>query len=312
MEMRHLKTFTEVVKQGGFGKAAKSQNLAQSTITLQIQELERVLGITLFERNGRSVKLTELGSLCFEKADSLLAQANELRQSMRELASAEKGRVTIGVIEPTAGIRMPGIIAQFCENWPRVETTISSGNSRHMSGRVLSGEFDFAICAQSLVHGDLSFEKLFDERMCLFMADNHPLMDRPYIETKDLVKYRLLLAERTCPYRELFEIELTEMTGQQPVIVEIGSFEGLRQAAELGLGVAMLPEILCQENPGQGAIRHARDMSINVPIGLIRKSENRELRVEVQALLHKVKAELTAPDNLVSLSELSALRAQAR
>ena len=91
MEMRHLKTFTEVVKQSGFGKAAKSQNLAQSTITLQIQELERVLGITLFERKGRSVKLTELGRLCFEKADSLLAQANELRQSMRELASAESG-----------------------------------------------------------------------------------------------------------------------------------------------------------------------------------------------------------------------------
>ena len=120
MEMRHLKTFTEVVKQGGFGKAAKAQNLAQSTITLQIQELERVLGIVLFERNGRIVKLTELGRLCFEKADNLLAQANELRQSMRELASAEKGRVTVGVIEPTAGIRMPAIIAQFCENWPRV------------------------------------------------------------------------------------------------------------------------------------------------------------------------------------------------
>ena len=194
----------------------------------------------------------------------------------------------------------------------QVETTISSGNSRHMSGRVLSGEFDFAICAQSLVHGDLNFEKLFDERMCLFMAENHPLANRSYINAKDLVKYRLLLAERTCPYRELFEIELTELTGQQPVIVEIGSFEGLRKSAELGLGVAMLPEILCQENLGQGAIRHARDMSINMPIGLIRKSASSKLRVEVQAFLHKVKAELAAPDNLVNLSELSALRTRVR
>ena len=312
MEMRHLKTFTEVVKQGGFGKAAKSQNLAQSTITLQIQELERVLGITLFERNGRTVKLTELGRLCFEKADNLLAQANELRQSMRELASAEKGRVTIGVIEPTAGMRMPGIIAQFCENWPRVETTISSGNSRQMSGRVLSGEFDFAICAQTLIHEDLSFEKLFVEKMCLFMAESHPLVDRSYIEAKDLAKYRLLLAERTCPYRQLFEIELAEITEQQPIIVEIGSFEGLRQAAEFGLGVAMLPEILCQEYPGQGAIRHARDMSIDMPIGLMRKPGSSELRVEVQALLHKVKAELTAPDNLINLSELNSLRRRAQ
>ncbi len=148
--------------------------------------------------------------------------------------------------------------------------------------------------------------------MCLFMAENHPLMDRASIEAKDLVKYRLLLAERSCPYRELFELELTAITGQQPVIVEIGSFEGLRQTAELGLGVAVLPEILCQDNPGQGAIRHARDMAINMPIGLMRKPGNRKLRVEVQALLHKVKAELTVPSNLINLSELSSLRRGAR
>lgn len=300
MEIRHLKTFTEVVKQGGFGKAANSLNLAQSTITLQVQELERVLGVTLFERNGRIVKLTELGRICFEKADSLLDQASELRRSMRELASVDTGRVAIGVIEPTAGLRMPGITTQFCKNWPRVETRISSGGSLQMGQRVLAGEFDFAISALPSMRGALRFDKLFEERMCLFMAKGHPLADRIHIDPDGLVEHRLLLSERSCPYRLLIEMELTRKTGKDPIVTEIGSFEGLRKSAEEGLGIAIIPEILCQESPGQGVIRHLRGMDINIPIGVIRNRENVALRDEVQALLHMVKVELTAPDKLLT------------
>jgi DNA-binding transcriptional LysR family regulator len=304
MEMRHLRTFTEVVRQGSFWRAAEELNLAQSTITLQVQQLERVLGVSLFERNGKRVTLTDLGQVFFEKADDLLAQASELRQSMRELASLETGRVCIGALEPTAGLRLPSIIARFCDQWPRVEATFRIGSSAQMSEDVSSGELDFAICALPSLRAGLKFDVLFIERMGLMVSKNHPLAERAIIDATELAKHRLLLPERTCPYREQIESELLRITGQRPMIVEIGSLDALLRTAQHGAGVAVLPDILCQEQNNEMVVRPIHGIDIDMHIGILRPSGKAKLRIEVQTLMHMIKTDLAVPDELQTPDKL--------
>lgn len=310
MELRHLETFVEIVRQGSFWQAAETLGLAQSTVTLQIQQLERVIHVKLFERHGKRVSLTDLGRGFYEQAEELLTQSYALKTSMRDLASSESGRVRVGAIEPTAGVRLPMIMAQFCKQWPRVELTLSIGNSGTISDRVTNGDVDFGICALPQVRNGLRFDPLFTERMVLLFADQHPLNQLPRISAQDIVEHRLLLPERTCPYRNMIEATLQGETKEELHITEIGSLDALCRTAAHGIGVGIVPEILTDSFAAGTVARQIDDTEINMTIGIVQKSMDTKSDAAVQALLHMVKSELHEP-NVAELAKKELLVAAA-
>src|SRR5260370_38108373 len=107
MELRHIYTFQAIVKEGSFLKAAETLMYAQSTITLHIQQLEAELGVKLFMRQGKKVQLTEAGRSLQEQADSLVARAMSLQQTMFNLVAGEAGRGPRGVVRRSARLALP-------------------------------------------------------------------------------------------------------------------------------------------------------------------------------------------------------------
>lgn len=293
MELRHIYTFQAIVKEGSFLKASEKLMYAQSTITLHIQQLEAELGVKLFIRQGKKVQLTEAGRSLQEQADSLVARAMALQQTMFDLVAGEAGHVRVGVIEPTASLRLPQILAPFCQERPRIRLTIEVGNTAIISQRVASGALDLGICSLPEANLGLDFEPLFVEQLALLLPEQHPLVKKPTIEVRDLARERLLLTERECPYRELVEKEL-QKRGKNPYSgLEIGgSMEMVKRSVQNGLGIALLPRAAVIPQPAQTVLREIDGVELNLPIGLVLLAEEISPSRALEALLILLHKEL--------------------
>lgn len=293
MELRHIYTFQAIVKEGSFLKAAEKLMYAQSTITLHIQQLEAELGVKLFIRQGKKVQLTEAGRSLQEQADSLVARAMALQQTMFDLIAGEAGHVRIGVIEPTASLRLPQILAPFCQERPRIRLTIEVGNTRAISQRVASGALDLGICSLPEAHLGLDFEPLFVEQLALLLPAAHPLAAEPTIGLQQLAKQRLLLTERDCPYRQVVERALQER-GRNPYSgMEIASsLEMLIRSVQSGLGMAILPRVAATPLPESTVLREIEGIELSLPIGLVLLSEEISPSRALEALLIRLHTEL--------------------
>jgi LysR family transcriptional regulator, regulator of the ytmI operon len=306
MELRHIYTFQAIVKEGSFLKAAEKLMYAQSTITLHIQQLEAELGVKLFIRQGKKVQLTEAGRSLQEQADSLVARAMSLQQTMFDLVAGEAGHVRIGVIEPTASLRLPQLLTPFCQERPRIRLTIEVGNTKTISQRVASGALDIGICSPPAAHLGLDFEPLFVEQLALLLPEQHPLASAETVRVQDLAKQRLLLSEEDCPYRETIENALLKRRINPYSGLEIGSLETIKRTVQSGMGLAIIPQSSATPPPARTLLRAIDGLKLSLPIGLVLLADEISPSRALEALLillHKELREEIAP--LPSIAESS-------
>ena len=145
MELRFLETFATVLDAGTFLAAARTLRCSQSTVTLHIQELERELGLQLFSREGRRVRLTPAGeslrALSQRVRDSVLA----LRRGAEELRDGGAGEVALGAVEPAASTRISPVLASFSQARPRLRLRLEVSGTATLSRRVADGQLAFAV-----------------------------------------------------------------------------------------------------------------------------------------------------------------------
>lgn len=292
MELRHIYTFQAIVKEGSFLKAAEKLMYAQSTITLHIQQLEAELGVKLFIRQGKKVQLTEAGRSLQEQADSLVARAMSLQQTMFNLVAGEAGHVRIGVIEPSASLRLPQLLAPFCQERPHIRLTIEVGNTRTISQRVASGALDLGICSPPAAHLGLDFEPLFVEHLALLLPEHHPLASTESIRVQDLAKQRLLLSEEDCSYREIIESVLLKRRVNPYSGLEIGSLDMLKHAVQSDMGLALLPRAAATPPPARTLLREIEGLELSLPIGLVLLADEISPSRALEALLILLHKEL--------------------
>src|SRR5687768_6683453 len=235
MELRHLQTFHAAVRHGSFVRAAESLQYAQSTITLQVQQLEHSLGVKLFERDGRRLRLTEAGRLLHDRTERLLEGVTSLRETMASLATGESGYVRFGAIEPSASRRLAPLLVEFSAERPNVRLSIEVSGTATVSERVASGELDAGLCSPPSSRLGLAFEPLFVEPMALLLPSGDPLTTAPEVTLETLRDLRLLLPDAGCAYRELIERSLGEHGCAPRVQFEISSMGMLARAVQSGL-----------------------------------------------------------------------------
>lgn len=146
-----------------------------------------------------------------EQADAVLARTAGLEQAMAELSGGESGHLRVGSIEPTASQRLPGTLARYCRDHPRVRLTVEVGGAETIASGVASGELDVGVCSPPHAHEDVSFEPLFVEAMALLVPEGHPLAEVDAVGANELAKHNLMLSERSCAYRQEIERVLLKL-----------------------------------------------------------------------------------------------------
>lgn len=283
MDFRHLQTFKAIVDEGSFAGAAERLQYAQSTVTLQVQQLETELGVELFDRQKKKIQLTGAGRNLLTHANHVINQMEALQQSMRELLSGETGHIRLGIIEPLASLRLPQVLLTFCEAYPKIHLTIEAHGTGIISQKVADGELDLGLTATPRPGLNLIFEPLFVEPMALMLPVQHPLNQQEIIQLSDLTPYRLLLTSSTCAYRQLIERTLIEQGATKIYSgLEIGSVEALKRSVQRGLGVAIVPAMVANPLPENTVLRSFANLDLQVSIGLVQKPDF----IESRALQH--------------------------
>ncbi|MGC5327742.1 LysR family transcriptional regulator [Brevibacillus sp. SYSU BS000544] len=291
MDLKTLKTFQMIVKYGSFNRAAQEMNYVQSTVTMQIQKLESELGVQLLVR-GKEISLTEAGRLFYDQSLQIVKNMEQLQTSLLDLKSGEAGHIRIGVTEPTASYRLPGILSKFISMYPNIRISVEISNTPVLSKRIIKGEIDFALSTAPGLGSDLYFESLFQEEFIALLPENHPLAKKELIVPEDLLGYRLLVTSVTCPYRRKLEMVLQEKGIVTLDTMEIGSMTALKYFVESGLGIALIPKIMMEPEMKGTTVRIISGSLIHMTFGILCKESDYPFQLASQKLYNYLKKEL--------------------
>jgi DNA-binding transcriptional LysR family regulator len=271
MDLRHLQTFKTIAEEGSFVQAAERLQYAQSTITLQIQQLEEELGIELFDRKKRKIQLTAAGQMLLIHAHHVLNQLKQMQQDLSDLSAGESGTLRVGIIEPVARLYLTDVLRTFRARYPRIRLTIEVLSTIRTHEQIAADQLDLGISTPPPASAGLTFEPLLTEEMVLLLPCDHPLQKRADIALSDLCDECLLLTHPPCAYRSAIEQAFMARGLPLAVSVEIGSLEIIKQAVQQRLGVALLPQIATRHIPHDTAVRMIGDWNLHLSFGLITK-----------------------------------------
>ena len=243
MELRQLKTFKAVADHLSFHKAADAINYAQSTVSAQIMALEEDFGIPLFERLGRSIKLTEAGENFYQYACKMLELAEAARVDLIEGARLA-GSLTIRVPESFCVHHLSRVVIEFHNRMPNVKMRFITCAQEGLMRDLRKGVTDLAfLLAESIQSKDLAVEILGTEQLVFVSAPNHPLVRFNKFEIDMLTEHTLLLSRVDCSYRRILEQILQDSKCEPKMVIEFNSVAAIIACVASGLGVTLIPEI---------------------------------------------------------------------
>jgi DNA-binding transcriptional LysR family regulator len=256
MELRQLAYLVAVAEEGGFTRAAEKLHVAQPGISAQIRQLERELGQPLFDRAGRTVRLTAAGAAVLPHARAALAAVTGARLAVEELTGLLRGHVAVGTVTSLgADTDLPGLLAGFHDAHPGVEITLAEDTSDQLLAGLLDGRYDLALAglAGSAPAG-IDTLTFVDAELVAAVAPGDPLARRKSVPLAELEGLPLILLPHGTGLRAAVEDGCAAAGFRPRVAFEAGNPEVLAALAERGLGVALLPAALAASRPALRAI----------------------------------------------------------
>ncbi len=192
MELRQLAYFVAVADEGGFARAAEALHVGQPAVSQQLRRLERELGVVLFDRTTRRVRLTAEGDRLLPEARAVLAAAERTRRLAAELAGA--GSLRLGT-SPAPGRRLPALLAALAERAPELRVRLSTVKLADRLASVRSGVLDAALVRDVADPPDLELLALWTEPVVVALPAGHPLAAHETVRLSDLGELPVRLAD---------------------------------------------------------------------------------------------------------------------
>lgn len=276
MELRNISTFLRVAELRSFSRAAEQLGYSQSAVSAQIQQLEAELGVPLFDRVNKTVRLTNAGEEFSGYARQLLRTAQEARCALQR-ETEPHGVLRIGLVDSLCSAFLPALLDRYHRRCPRVELVLHTCTTLEMLGLLEHNEIDLGYTLDlPLTQASLLHALDRPEPVCFIAPAGHPLAAQERVSLAELAGQEFLLTEQGMSYRDVLEQFLTARQTAIRPYVELGSVETLCRLVERGMGLSFVPE--CVVRPRLAAGRLAR---LNVP----------DCRIEVwrQLFYHKDK-----------------------
>lgn len=267
MELRHLRYFEAVARHSHVTRAAEELHIAQPALSKQISQLEQELDIALFNRVGRSVRLTEAGEALLPHARAVLAQVEVARAEMAERVGLRKGRVSIGTT-PTVGTRLlPAALAEFSRQHPGIEFRLSEAGLQTLLEELEAGLADMVIVSLPVHDPAVTVEELFSEDLVVVVSNSHSLASTPDVRLADLHNERWVLTAEDYDLRSA-TLDACERAGFTPhVVLEGGEIDTLLRLVSSGLGISLMPRLGVPRDASLTVLR-VTDVDLRRTLGL--------------------------------------------
>jgi DNA-binding transcriptional LysR family regulator len=260
MELRHLATFRAVARSLSFTRAAAELGYVQSALTAHVKALEAELGVQLFDRLGRRIVLTDSGVKLLRYAEDILDLAREAAVVAAGQSGQPAGPVTISAPEVLCTYRLPAVIRQLHLKHPGIRllfrSTTTGALDPALEDALDRGEIDLAFVLEEAIDpgARLLIKKLTDEPLTIIAAPDHPLADEPHVSAADLDGIPVLLTDKGCGYRRVFERALRQGGVRTTIAGEFTSGETVKRCVQAGTAIGVLASVSVQDELAAGRL----------------------------------------------------------
>lgn len=236
-----LHAFHVVASEGGFSMAAAAHHVSQPTLSAQVKELEARYQVTLFERKGRGVRLTNIGHSLLGITQKLFSHELEAEQLLLAAHSRTAGTLRIGADSPYLIIPL---IAVFQSIYPEVKVKIDFGNSRQLMNALHARKYDLIVLPGIKSGNNVYRLPLLNDRLIAFVNLQHAWANRRSITLSELAGQPVVLRERGSSTRQRFEtiVKQSGIKLDEENLIIIGGREGVCEAVAAGLGTGIVAE----------------------------------------------------------------------
>lgn len=254
MDFKYLETFKTILEEGNFAKAANKLNYTQSTITFQMQQLEKELSMQLFEKIGRKMQLTKAG-------ENLIPYVKEVLSSVEKMQSiavgpAMKQELQIGVAETQLCYKLPPILKKFHQQAPNAKLLIRSMNCYEIRDALVEGGIDLGIFYEDVggCNRNLTLQKIGRYPMSLVASPSVRQAFPDFITPDQQMEIPLIIDEPRCIFREIFEDYLKQKEITLGYRIELWSIPTIKNLVASDMGLSYLPSFTVEKELAEGTL----------------------------------------------------------
>ena len=237
--LHQLKVFETTARLASFTKAAEELNITQPTVSSQIKQLTKVIGLPLFEQIGKQLYLTDAGKELLNTCRQVFSSLDNFEMKIADLKGTKEGKLRLSVIT-TATYFIPRLLGSFCQQYPSIDVSLQVTNHQQMRRRMQKNEDDLYILSQPPEDIDLKSEPFIENPLVVVARKDHPLANKKKIPLVDLQPYPFIMRESGSGTRQAVEKLFEENNVDIRVRLELGSNEAIKQAIAGDLGISVL------------------------------------------------------------------------
>jgi LysR family hydrogen peroxide-inducible transcriptional activator len=255
MEIHQLRYACAVAEAGSFSRAAERCQIAQPSLSQQVLKLEEDLGAKLFDRLGRSIRITDAGRAFLPHARSILEQVEAARSSVAEKNTDTRGSVAVGAIPTIAPYLMPRYTAAFARKYPDAKLRIVEETTPILIAALRELSIDIAILALPLRHRELKVFTIRTEPLFAVLPKDHPRASAESVALKGLRGEPFVMLRDGHCFRDLSIATCTHARVTPKIAFESDQFSSVLGMVAAGVGISLVPEMAVDRNAGCRYVR---------------------------------------------------------
>ncbi|MBC8282120.1 MAG: LysR family transcriptional regulator [Chloroflexi bacterium] len=245
LNFHQLHIFQMVATHLSFSRAAEAMEITQPAVSIQVQELEKFLGITLFHRRPRGLRITEAGDAVLAYSQQIFALSSQLVDTVQEMEDLQSGHLVLGASTTPGEYVLPAVVGRFRQVYPGIHVELVIGNTRTIIQRILDRDMDLGMVGDRVEQhsNELEMVDFQDDEIVMVAAPDHPAasMVKPTVE--QVVELGLVIREEGSATRLSAERRFREIGIVPTIAIEVGSNQAVKQAATAGGGIGIISKL---------------------------------------------------------------------
>jgi len=270
MDFDHLTTFLEIAKTGSFSRAGHKLYRSQPAVSAQVRQLEQEYGQKLFDRVGKSVRLTAAGETLLDYARRLLSLKSESLRVVADQSAAPRGTLAIGANEATCLYVLPDLFAEYHRRYPSVQISIYRNFSRKVIEKIEDSTVDVGIVTLPVKSRSLRTYSIFRDRLMLMVNPANPLAKQKSVTTSEIAEQPLIFPN-TGFTRNLLDKLFRPHRSKLRITMELASVGMIKRFVVAGLGVSIISQSFAREEvrSGEAKLIAISDVELWRELGLV-------------------------------------------
>jgi LysR family transcriptional regulator, low CO2-responsive transcriptional regulator len=288
--LKQIRAFVATVKLGTLSRAAESLYLSQPSISLQLQALERELGVELLQRSRRRINLTDAGEALYALARPLIEGWENIdRDFQTKIQGLQAGKLTIAAGSSTIQYLLPELVRRYRERFPAVQLQLANVTGKDGMALLRADSADFAVGSMLDVPNDIAWAPVHHYDPMLITPLDHPLARKENITLQDLSPYGLILPPQRLSTYRLVDLVFQQNQVPYQVAIEVGGWEVIKEYVAMGLGISIVTGICISDTDRTRlAVRNMRQYFPQRSYGVVMR-KGKFLSAEARAFIDLIR-----------------------